>query len=135
MKISKTHQEFAYTLQGQYGIPKQDVRYDPENYLGPNWGKVINFWLYLDTLTEDQLRVAQKRYFALSNEERSISYNKAWVAAGNATRYSYNASHAAYSSVSYANGVTKGAIYELIGLDKLLEQGHELVFFPMFLNP
>jgi hypothetical protein len=129
MKISKTHQKFASYLKNQV------VLTNPENYLGPNWEEVINFWLYLDTLTEDQLKVVEDCYNDLSDNERHIAAGRCIRVMSKATNYAYDASEAAFASVSNANCVAENATEELIGLDKLLEQGHQPVFFPMFLNP
>jgi hypothetical protein len=128
MKISKAHRTFAIII-------KHDVLIHPENYLGPNWEDVINFWLYLDTLTEEQLKTVRKRNGSLSYKECRVASEKAWVAAKATTRYAYDASDSASDSVSCAKPAAEYATKELIGLDKLLEQGHQPVFFPMFLNP
>jgi hypothetical protein len=132
MKISKTHHEFANRLSNQY------VLNHPEKYLGPNWEVVINFWLYLDTLSYDQLHVVYDRWLELSNEEKNISWDKAWSASNAITKYAYDASESALHSVSSFYCAKVAAAYstlELIGSQKLLAQGHEPVFFPMFLNP
>jgi hypothetical protein len=128
MKISKTHEKFA-----SY-IKNQGVLDSPQFYIGPNWEEVINFWLYLDTLSEEQMKVVEKRYWDLSYEERKIARGRSRNVARDTTRYSYDA----YCSVSYTcnwKSIAACASLELIGLDKLLEQGHQPVFFPMFLNP
>jgi hypothetical protein len=135
MKISKTHKDFAYRVQKLSGRSSQDVLKHPENYLGPNWGEVINFWLYLDTLSENQLLVVEERYSALICTEWCIARGRSWNAAKATIRYAYDASYSAYDSVSYANCAAEYATDELLGLDKLLEQGYQPVFFPMFLNP
>jgi hypothetical protein len=131
---SKAHKEFAGILHHVYDIPKQDVLTHPEKYHGPNWENVINFWLYLDTLSEDQLNVVEERYSALSCTEQFIARDKALVAAGATAKYIYSAGSSAYCSVSRAKYAAANATLELIGLDKLLEQGHQPLFFPMFLN-
>jgi hypothetical protein len=130
MKISRTHKEFAKRLN------KQDVLNHPEIYLGPNWAAVIDFWLYLDTLTIEQLMVVYERYYALSIEELNIAYNKACRAARVTTKYCGLAGPSSYCIVVHrARSAACRATEELIGLDKLLEQDHQLVFFPLFLNP
>jgi hypothetical protein len=128
MKISKAHRTFAIII-------KHDVLIHPENYLGPNWEDVINFWLYLDTLTEEQLKTVRKRNGSLSEKQNDIAYDRARVAATATIRYAYDASDSAFDSVSYAKPAAKYATLELIGLDKLLELGLNPVFFPLFLNP
>jgi uncharacterized iron-regulated protein len=136
MKASNSHRTFAWLLQEDHNNKLlRDVLNHPEKYLGPNWDEVINFWLYLDTLTEDQLRVIRKRHGSLSYEELDVDKNKVSIVAGSTTKYADSASSAAYNSVSYANNTAFWATYELIGVQKLLEQGYKPVFFPMFLNP
>jgi hypothetical protein len=140
MKISKSHQNFVYTLQGLHVIPKQDVLDHTEKYLGPNWEAVINFWLYFDTLTEEQLEVVIERYYMLNVEELRIIENKVWSvlnAARDTTKHAYEAIGFALHSVSSfycAKVAVAYATLELIGLEKLLDQGYQPVFFPMLLN-
>jgi hypothetical protein len=133
MNISKTHKEFADQLQFRYNVPKQDVLNYPEKYFGPNSEAVINFWLYLDILSKDQLKVVQKRYDALSDEELGIDCVNVYKDPIFIIDH-YDAAHSAFSSVSCVNDAEEYATYELINLQKLLEQGHQPVFFPMFLN-
>jgi hypothetical protein len=134
MKISKTHEKFSTFLRHNHGITKQDVLDYPEKYLGPNWEAVINFWLYFDTLTEEQLEVVEERYWDLSVEEQHIASQKAWNVAIDTTENGALAGNAAYFSVPIARYVAKWSTVELIGLDKLLAQGHQPLFFPLFLN-
>ena len=56
MKISTTHKKFAEYL------GKPDALENPQDYLGPNASTVLNFWLYLDKLDEEQLRIVGERY-------------------------------------------------------------------------
>jgi hypothetical protein len=129
MKISKSHKKFAVSLNDQ------EILNRPEKYLGPNWEEVINFWLYLDILSKEQLRIVENRYMTLSDEECITASGRSRNVARDTTNYAYDVSEAAFASVSNANWVAANATEELIGLDKLLEQGHQPVFFPMFLNP
>jgi hypothetical protein len=136
MKISKAHQLFADFIQLWYTVPKQDVLNYPEKYLGPNWEAVINFWLYLDTLTKDQLKVVGSRYLNLSDEQSDIAGIEVWDAAKDTTIYffdSANVTYCAYCNVSYNAHVLKRVTYELIGLDKLLDKGYKPLFFPLIL--
>jgi hypothetical protein len=135
MKISKAHKNFANLLLYWHNTSKQEVLKHPENYLGPNWEAVINFWLYLDTLTHEQLLVVRDRHLALGEGWLPIVYNEALNAAANNTKYVGDAENSAYESVSYGKDAAAYATRELIGLDKLLERGRQPVFFPMFLNP
>jgi hypothetical protein len=132
MKISKIHKKFASYLESQ------KVLTHPEKYLGTNWEAIINFWLYLDTLTEDKLKVVRGRYYDLSDEVLIIAHVKAWNSVVDIAEHCGIAGRSAYYSVSWANNAAsnaaRNATYELIGLQKLLEQGHQPLFFPMFLN-
>jgi hypothetical protein len=126
MTISKTHKRFADLLENL------DVLDHPENFLGPNWEAVINFWLYLDTISKKQSIVVLKRWRALSAEERCIYYSRAGGPARVTIKHSWNAVYSVY--YDYVHLAAKYASLEIIGLDKLLAQGHQPVFFPMFLN-
>jgi hypothetical protein len=59
--ISKIHKCFSECLE----TPR--VLENPEEFLGPNFEAVLNFWLILDDLSEEQLEVVKKRYRAFSN--------------------------------------------------------------------
>jgi hypothetical protein len=138
MKISKIHQEFSAQLQFLYNVPKQDVLTHPENFLGPNWEVVINFWLYIDTLTQGQLLVVKQRFRSLSRNEQIIAQDKAWNSVVDIAEHCGIAGLSAFNVVFWVNNaasnVAKYATLELIGLDKLLAEGHQPVFFPMFPN-
>jgi hypothetical protein len=132
MKISKTHQKFANTL------GYQDIIDHPENYLGPNWEAVINFWLYFDTLSKKQLKIVEDRYGSFldkNSEAVEVSYLRRAVNAAEDTEgytgYFVCVYYRCFLPGEYA---LKFTTYELIGIRKLLEQGHQPVFFPMFLN-
>jgi hypothetical protein len=125
MKISKIHKKFANRLY------PQDTLNHPGDYLGPNWEEVINFWLYLDTLTKDQLWVVEKHCLDLSNGELCIACNRAFNVAKGTTKYAYEASGAVYIGV-FRVKIAAWATLELIGLQKLLEKSYKPLFFPMF---
>ncbi len=124
MKISKTHQRFAYQLNNQRALSH------PDEFLGPNWRDVLNFWLYLDTLSTEQLEMANFSYWALDMKDRQYAVNLAWDAAcGVTSRSSTDRGFAATPSFSDGN-----ATLELICSHKILEQGKPLTFVPMFLD-
>ena len=129
MKISTAHKKFAEYLE------KPDALENPQDYLGPNTSTVLNFWLYLDKLDKEQLRIVGERYNAARNAAwdaasvaaRGAAWGAAWGAAGYAARYAagYAARDAAWDAAAWAT-------YELIGSHLLLEQGKSLFFVPMF---
>jgi hypothetical protein len=133
MKISKTHKKFAIYLYFYYDVPKQDALNHPEYYLGPNWEAVLNSWLYLDTLSKDQLSVVYGKSLLLSNEEWCIAYNKSFNAARATIKYNGKAKAPKYYELSKCTEARVTTL-ELIGLEKLLGQNYKPVFFPLFLN-
>jgi hypothetical protein len=130
MKISRIHQRFADRLQFQYSISKQEVLNHPEKYLGSNYKLVINFWLYLDTLSEDQLKDVEDCYNALRIKDIMDAKNNLMRYAWN-PRYGFSAGISAFIISPYAKPVANWATLELIGLKKLLNQGHQPLFLPL----
>ena len=125
-EISKTHQLFADRLRNPDAIEH------PEDYLGPNWETVINFWKRIDKLSEEQLDVAIDRYRKAGNNSP-----EEWIAA---TIIAQEASkdvvgeevrNAAWVATTYA---VCYATLELIAMHKLLEEGKSPYFIPMFDN-
>jgi hypothetical protein len=130
MKISKTHQEFADYLNNKRTIDH------PDEFLGPNWKDVLNFWIFIDTLNEEQWNSIKEQYWALDTEDNLNDYY--WKTRDYAIEATdQDVVDAAHFSMSYyitgyfcAIDVT----YELIGSHILQEQGKSLIFLPMFLN-
>jgi hypothetical protein len=116
---SKTHQRFADRLNNQRALEH------PEDYLGSNWKDVLNFWWFLDDLSEYQLIIVKERYWALEYKVQAAARFAARFAAGAA------AWDAAWDA---AGGAAGYATYELIGSHRLLEQGKPLTFLPLFLD-
>jgi hypothetical protein len=120
MKISTTHKRFADHLDDQIALEY------PARFLGPNWKNVLNFWIYLDTLSGEEFRLIFDRYWALDEDARVSAINNAHKAA-EATidiHYTYTTRGAALTlAPAYAS-------LELIGSHKL----ESLNFLPLFLN-
>ena len=128
MKISKTYQLFADKL------GKPEALQNPQDFLGPNYRTVLNFWIWLDTLTPKQLKTVGERYYAFN-----AAFNAAGVAAGVAARNAAGdvarsaASAAAfYTAWDAAGSAAACATCELMGSHILLEKGKTLFFVPMF---
>ena len=127
MNYSKTHQNFS-----NYFHPEALTA--PENFLGPNYETVINFWTFMDSLTEDNWKEVASRYLALDYATVNAARDAAWYAAGVAAGDVAGATAevapppiATWCSAAYAT-------LELIGMYTLLDQGREMVFVPMFSN-
>jgi hypothetical protein len=129
MKISKAHQEFSDYLKEPKALT------NPEDYLGPNWEDVINFWLYVDTLSWDEKKAMGDKYWDLDFGSREYAWNAAWSSAGGCAGWDVlNASYATTFGVT-SRIVFGRAIVELIASHKLLEQGKTLVALPLCLKP
>jgi hypothetical protein len=130
--LSKTHKLFSEYLE----TPR--VLTNPEEFLGPNFEAVLNFWLSLDDLSEEQIKVVNERYKAFFFENYS-EWNKARDLAYAASKkvvgedYVYNASWAAVDVTN--SSAAYWATRELIAMHKILEVHKKpLTFFPMFLE-
>jgi hypothetical protein len=119
----------------------------------------LNFWKWIDSLSEEQWKVVADRYrnldpvaesaaryaagyaarSAAGDAARSAAWYAAWNAAGDAAMSAawyaaWNAAgDAAKYAARYATWDAAGyATYELIGMHLLLEQGKKLTFVPLF---
>jgi hypothetical protein len=125
MNYSKTHQRFSTELQNPEALT------NPQDFLGPNYETVLNFWWTIDSLTETQWNEVARRYRALDPAASYAAWDAAWDAARDAAWsaawYAARdaAGDAAWSAASYAT-------YELIGMHTLLSDGKDLLFVPLF---
>jgi hypothetical protein len=124
MKISETHQLFALWLNNQRALSH------PDEFLGPNWKDVLNFWLYLDTLSDEQLNMSRTRFCNLDVVDRVSSWKLAWDISCGVVGGLYINILFPSSTNTHAGGATR----ELIGAHKILKRGKSLMFVPMFLN-
>jgi hypothetical protein len=128
MKISKPHQRFANILNNQR------VLSHPEEFLGPNWKEVLNFWIYLDTLSDEQLDIAEDRYEEAPSDDLDIVDN---VARETLNACSAGVTYFFISNCTYwsVHGHLGGlATRELIGAHMLLKQGKPLTFTSLLIN-
>jgi hypothetical protein len=126
MKISKTHQRFSERLKNL------KVLTNPEDFLGPNWKDVINFWLHFDTLTKSEKEKINDRYFTLDADESDSKFDAILDAADEVVRWRYDAMRAAYDVSDWY--IFEFATLELIAYHKLLEKGITLEYLPLFFN-
>jgi hypothetical protein len=111
MKTSKTHQSFADILGTQRALEY------PEEFLGPNWKDILNFWLYLDTLSSR---------FISSVDQQTVGLSEPYAIIG---------VDAAYSAYLASLNIPEGnATLELICCHKILERGESLRFVPLLME-
>ena len=133
MNYSKAHKNFSTRLQNPEALT------NPQDFLGPNYETVINFWTVMDSLTKDQWKEVARRYDAVDpaagfaarsaawSAARSAAWDAAWDASGSAALYA--ARYAARYAAGYAAG---NATYELTSMHTLLNDGKDLLFVPLF---
>jgi hypothetical protein len=129
MKISTAHRLFSEYLE------KPDALENPQDYLGPNYLAVLNFWLWIDTLSTDQWKEVARRYDAIPSAARDASGDAAWSAARYAASdAAWNAAGvAAEDAARVAARVAAGwATVEIMGSHNLIEKGTPLTFVPLF---
>jgi hypothetical protein len=116
MTHSKIHQKFSEHLNNP------DVLKNPAKYLGPNWEDVLNFWIYVDTLSEQEKEEMRQRYQALNCNvrvsARIASRDAATEVVGE--KFSDAAWDAAYDVTGWF--IFGDATLELIVHHKLIEQ-------------
>jgi hypothetical protein len=73
MTYSITHQ----ALSDRLNTP--EVLTNPEPFLGPNWETVLRWWLYFESLTEDQVDELRRRYDDIEHDTsyRALARNAA----------------------------------------------------------
>jgi hypothetical protein len=129
MKISKIHKMFSDHL----GEPK--VLTNPEDYLGPNWKDVINFWLYVVTLNEEEIDKIGKSYWTLDDDVRESAIDASSVAAKEVVGLKVrDVAWSAAWDVTDWGSVFAYATCELIASHKLLEHGKSPTFLPLCLK-
>jgi hypothetical protein len=115
------------------------LKYFQENYyydihnLGSNWKNILNFWIFIDELSFDQWLEIEKNisgfsrynsYIANISRDMNLYSNEiqlsTWI-------LPYRKYHLSLYSPIYAT-------YELIAMDKILEEERTLQFLPLFVN-
>jgi hypothetical protein len=79
--ISLTHSIFLRVINDKCEGSPQEVLSNPAKYLGPNWEDVLNFWIYLDTLSNKEKDEIESRYFVLDEHVHDYAIDAAWNAA------------------------------------------------------
>jgi hypothetical protein len=132
MNYSKAHQNFSNRLQ------EPEALTNPQDFLGPNYEAVINFWWYMDSLTKDQWKEVARRYRALDPAAEYAAWPAAKYAACYAARSAawdatWDVAWSAAGNVAWDARYAAGyATYELIGMHTLLNEGKDLLFVPLF---
>jgi hypothetical protein len=109
MTYSKIHKRFSERLE------QPDALKNPEKYLGPNYQDVLNFWIYLDTLSVEEKEEMGQRYQALKYKVRYCAIDDARNAARGVVGWRFREA-AWWAAYDVTGRVVFGfATYELIG--------------------
>jgi hypothetical protein len=126
MTYSKIHQAFSELLE------QPDAITNPEKYLGPNWEDVLNFWIYLDTLSDEERGEMKDLYWDLDDNVRESAFVAAWDAAAEVVGWGFReAAWCAAYDVTGCGLVFAYATLELITHHKLIEQYKTPTFLPI----
>ncbi len=130
--ISKIHKLFSARLNN----PR--VLENPEEFLGENFEAVLNFWLILDDLSEEQWRVVEERYDNFYDEKYSEwdeTTDLAYDASREVVGWEYAGEEAGAAEDVTESEAAGLATRELIGMHKILEDHQQLLtFFEMILE-
>ena len=112
MKKSKTQIEF-------------EKKYNVEE-LGPNWQIVLNFWLFLDNLSVEQIIAVGSRNDKMRYAKRQIVDGLTIKSVGKVIPESVR------RSIASLYGASLFATYEIIATQEILDEAGELTFLLMF---
>jgi hypothetical protein len=93
--------------------------------LGPNWQTVLNFWLFLDNLSEDQHEVAYSRNCKMRNQKRQVVDKLTIKSVSKVIPESVKQTIPLFGAKLFAT-------YEIIATQEILDEAGELTFLPMF---
>jgi hypothetical protein len=121
MNYSKIHQDFAER------VDDNKVLEYPENYLGPNYETVLNYWWYLDSLS---------RYYTFDSDcyaDKPVGYGSFII--GQASIITRFQSDAWGSTNVISKDYWYGwATVELICMHRILDEGKSLFYLPKIFN-
>jgi hypothetical protein len=114
--LSKIHQNFSNYLR------QPEALTNPEKYLGPNYQDVLDFWFYIEGLSDEERKKMGQRYRALDFKVRDCAFVAARHAADAVVGWEFRS--AAWWAACDVTGwfIFGDATYEIIGHHKLLEQ-------------
>jgi hypothetical protein len=131
---STTHHRYAGNM------ANDEVLSHPEDFLGPNYKAVLNFWMFLDSLSVEQWKEVERRDGDMevhivedASEDAADSVRKMLpdflIGQNKNSRFDLF-----YGSNIGAPDTAWDATLELIGMNNLLEEGKSLTFVPLFSN-
>ena len=128
MSYSKAHQRFSTIVRRAAALSA------PQDFLGPNYKTLLDFWWFIESLTVDKLEAVSDRYFEIELLTRESAYHRAADAANIITRYSGDAASCTHNYGKFRSAISFDVTYELITMHIILDKGESLMFIPLFDN-
>jgi hypothetical protein len=122
MKISNTHQRLSKYLKNP------EVLTNPEPFLGPNWETVLRWWLYYESLTDEQWNELDGRWCVIDWDTKE----SAWHLARDAAIEVIGRDN--WVAVWWVAPIPTTITMELITMHLLFERGYSLTFVPLVNN-
>ena len=117
------------------------LKYFQENYhhdiykLGPNYKNILNFWIFIDTLNINQWNKIEKAFYLI---EQGCNLTEIGHFAADLNGYAYEIQASTwlcpYKKDKLSLNSPIFAAYELIAMDKILDEGKTLQILPLFLD-
>lgn len=123
------------TSQLQHGLGGRFIS-DPETQLGPNYQTVLNFWLFLDNLSEEQMESIGQKYSRLEMDNRFqnrvaeyaskvlVNEETVWHEVANQSKH-------LFYPMEFRIALT-WATHEIICMHKLIEDDVPIAILPLF---
>lgn len=119
-------------------MANDDILTHPEDFLGPNYEAVLNFWMFLDSLSVEQWKEVEKRdgdmEYTVVEDASSVATDSVRKVLPNFLTGQNSHFDLFYGSNIGAPDTTWDATCELISMNSLLEEGKSLTFVPLFSN-
>ena len=127
---STTHKKYAEIMSNE------NILTQPEDFLGPNYQTVLNFWTFLDGLSEEQWKEVRKGDIDLAGDVVFSAYEAANNSVEKISPYFLTGINSAYALFGWSGAASSAwdATCELIGMNSLLDEGKSLTFVPLFSN-
>jgi hypothetical protein len=108
---------------------------DPEKELGPNYETVLNFWLFLETLSADQVSIIAERY---KESERVHGFNMDHICKqvekvilDEKELWFRIFDHIYFTGINFKIAIT-WATHELIAMHEFIANGEHIHIIPLF---
>jgi hypothetical protein len=126
MSYSKAHQRFSTIIRHSAALSA------PQDFLGPNYKTLLDFWWFIESLTVDKLEAVSDRYFEIDFLAKESAYHRASDAANIITEYTSDAASCTHNYGKFRSAMGFDVTYELIAMHIILDKGESLMFIPLF---